>query len=455
MLLFNAMLVGLKEIWANKFRSILTMLGIVLGVSSLVAMSAVTKGMENAMKESLIAMGGLDKVLTEEQDIPADQQHLADLAPGRTIRDVQALKASAPLLRLISPEMSLRRAFLTRGDKTTTPAELAGVWPAVLDMNLHVLEHGRFFTDLDEEMANPVIVIGTGIRDDLFGSPEQTGGIPVVPIGEIISVNGQSFTIIGLFEHYEGEQDKRMRQEMERRRNEAVAQGGVQRVRGWGGGRRGGVFWRKNNTAYIPLNTMMLRVRAASVRESAAGAQLTDIDIKVASLDKIDAALQQARNVMMITHNGVEDFGFSTQERAVEDINTRIKSARRSGGIISGIALLVGGIGIMNIMLASITERIREIGIRKAIGATTLAVFLQVLIESVVISVLGGIVGVVASYGFVEVLAQLTPSQTTPQVTAQALFVAFCFSAGLGILAGFIPAVKASRLDPIQALRYD
>ena len=94
MLLFNAMLVGLKEIWANKFRSILTMLGIVLGVSSLVAMSAVTKGMENAMKESLIAMGGLDKVLTEEQVIPADQQHLADQAPGRTIRDVHALKAS-------------------------------------------------------------------------------------------------------------------------------------------------------------------------------------------------------------------------------------------------------------------------------------------------------------------------------------------------------------------------
>ncbi len=455
MFLFNAMMVGLKEIWANKFRSLLTMLGIVLGVSSLVAMSAVTKGMENAMKESLVAMGGLDKVLTEEREIPAEQKHLADQAPGRTIRDVRALKASAPLLRLISPEMSLRRAYLTLGSKTTTPSELVGVWPAVLAMNMHVLEHGRFFNDLDEELANPVIVIGTGIRDALFGTPDQTGGEPVIPIGQIISLNGQSFTIVGMFQHYEGEQDKKMREEMERRRKEAVAQGGVQRARGWGGGRRGGVFWMKNNTAYIPLNTMMLRVRAASVRESAAGDQLTDIDVKVASLDKIDAALQQAKNVMMITHNGVEDFGFSTQERAVEDINTRIKSARRSGGIISGIALLVGGIGIMNIMLASITERIREIGIRKAIGATPLAVFLQVLIESVVISVLGGVLGIFASYGFVEILGRLTPSQTTPQVTAQSLFLAFCFSVGLGILAGFIPAVKASRLDPIQALRYD
>ena len=453
MFLINAIMVGLKEIWANKFRSILTMLGIVLGVSSLVAMSAVTKGMENAMKESLIAMGGLDKVVTEEQEVPADQQHLADQAPGRTIRDVYALKASAPLLKLISPEMALRNAVLTHGDKSTTPSELVGVWPAALDMNLHVLEYGRFFTDLDQERANPVIVIGTGIRDALFGSPDQTGQ-PVVPIGEVISLNGQNFTIVGMFEHYEGEQDKRMREEMERRRKETQAQGGPQRVRGWGG-RRGGVFWRKNNTAFIPLNTMWLRFRAASGKDSMPDPKLTDIDLKVSSLDKMDAALQQARNVMMLTHNGVQDFGFSTQERALEDINSQIKNARRSGGIISGIALLVGGIGIMNIMLASITERIREIGIRKAIGATTGAVFLQVLIESVVISVIGGVVGVFTSYGFVNVLGQLTPSQTTPQVTAAALLMAFSFSVGLGILAGFIPAVKASRLDPIQALRYD
>jgi putative ABC transport system permease protein len=321
-------------------------------------------------------------------------------------------------------------------------------------MNLHVVEHGRFFTDFDEELANPVIVIGTGIRDALFGTPEETGGVPYNPVGEVVTLNSQSFTIVGMFEHYEGEQDKRMRLEMERRRKESMAEGGIQRSRGWGG-RRGGVFWRKNNTAYIPLNSMFLRVRAASLRESALGSQLTDIDLKVASLDKIDAALQQARNVMMLTHNGVQDFGFSTQERALEDINARIKSSRRSGGIISCIALLVGGIGIMNIMLASITERIREIGIRKAIGASTFAVFLQVLIESVVISVIGGVAGIFASYGFVQLLGVLTPSQTTPEITMGALALAFAFSVGLGILAGFIPAVKASRLDPIQALRYD
>src|SRR2546430_11074678 len=144
----NAILVGLKEIWAHKFRSVLTMLGIILGVSSLVAMSAIVKGMENGMKEALIAMGGLDKVATEKQEVPPEQQHLADAAVGRTINDVYALTNSAPLLRLVSPQMSQRSMVISRGAKTMRPSELVGVWPSVLEMNMHTLEYGRFFTAL-------------------------------------------------------------------------------------------------------------------------------------------------------------------------------------------------------------------------------------------------------------------------------------------------------------------
>src|SRR3954469_20849510 len=113
----NTIAVGVKEIWAHKFRSILTMLGIILGVASLVAMAALTKGMENGMKETMIAMGGADKVLVEEQDVPPEQEHLADQAPGRTMQDVVALKAAAPLVRLVSPEMSTRNVTLTHADK--------------------------------------------------------------------------------------------------------------------------------------------------------------------------------------------------------------------------------------------------------------------------------------------------------------------------------------------------
>src|SRR5437016_5912371 len=189
---FNTIVVGLKEVWAHKFRSLLTMLGIILGVASLVGMAAIIKGMENGMKEAMIAMGGADKVLLEQEDVPVEQEHLADQAPGRTMTDVKALKENAPLLRLISPEMAIYGVTVSRGDKMVVPRETVGVWPAVIDMNLHTLEHGRFFTDTDEENANPVCVIGTGIRDELFGSPQQLG-YEVVPIGETINLNGQPF----------------------------------------------------------------------------------------------------------------------------------------------------------------------------------------------------------------------------------------------------------------------
>ena len=171
--LLNTILIGLKEIWAHKFRSLLTMLGIILGVSSLVGMSAITKGMENGMKESLIAMGGLDKVVTDEQEVPSYQTHRADEAPGRTIQDVYALRASAPLLRMISPEMRVRNMLLTRDGKSVSPSELVGVWPVVLEMNLHKIGQGRFFNDLDDEQAKAVVVIGTGLRDELFGGSSR------------------------------------------------------------------------------------------------------------------------------------------------------------------------------------------------------------------------------------------------------------------------------------------
>jgi putative ABC transport system permease protein len=463
MSLWSAILVGLKEIWANKFRSLLTMLGIILGVSSLIAMTALVQGMENGAKEALIAVGGLQKLRVEAQPLPIEQRHLRDFARGVTLDDVQALQASAPEVLKVSPEMRLEpQPTLAANGKFYRTWMTAGVWPVQLEMMEHTVEHGRMFNEVDNELARNVCVIGTGIRDELFGRPEETGEA-VIPVGKQLTINGYPFTIVGMFQQYESEADKKSRLLREQEEAAKRAAGltnsasGPKRSRGWGGGgRRGGnfAFWIKNNTVYVPLNTMWLKLKSGQTNAPAVPT-LTNMEIKIHDVGRLNEALTQIRNVLMVTHRGVEDFTFRTQEDWAESINVFIRNARLSGGIIAGISLLVGGIGIMNIMLASISERIREIGIRKAVGAGGGDVFIQILIESTVIAIVGGAAGLLTSFGLIKIIGMITPTDNAPVITIGSMALAFGASVGIGILAGLFPAFKAARMNVIQALRYD
>jgi len=183
--------------------------------------------------------------------------------------------------------------------------------------------------------------------------------------------------------------------------------------------------------------------------------RLNGLTLRVGNLDHFRASLEQVRGALNVTHRGVDDFDLETREEWFDRMESSIAATRLSGGLIAVISLIVGGIGITNIMLASITERVREIGIRMAVGAKGRDIFMQILVESVSIASIGGFIGIAAGAGLIQILIAVAPTENLPEMTLSSMLLSVAFAITAGVVSGIYPAMRASRLEPITALRYE
>jgi putative ABC transport system permease protein len=401
---------GLREIWANKVRSFLSMSGIILGVAALVSMVGIVQGMLGNMRASFEQSGGILKLEVHPAEAPEAQQHIAGISPGMTWRDIIAIQNAIPLAVYTTPIVDMRyERFIAQGRREG--AILHGVSPDYINIGSREMEYGRFVADMDIELKSPVIIIGSHLRDKLFPSLDSA-------VGQQLRLRNQVYTIVGQLAEINSMPGQRSRFNWENRMN------------------------------YIPATTAMSRYNGNDV--------VNEIHITADRVEDLPDLVEQIENTLTRTHRGINDFEIRTQEERLLELKKLENSFTFSLGGIAGISLLVGGIGIMNVMLASVSERIREIGVRKAIGARSHDIFIQFLSEAIVISVLGGLVGLVASVGLLSVARNLIPAgESISLVPVSAMFYGFLFSSTIGLLSGIYPAMRAARLDPIDALRYE
>jgi putative ABC transport system permease protein len=410
-LLFMGIGSGWGEVLAHKLRSFLTLFGIVLGAAALVGMLGVVKGLLRGWETMIYETGGIERISVLSKPAPEAQREIAPLSPGRTVKDVEAILAAVPLAQRVTAEVTIpgsggRLAYQGR----TSWQNVRGVMPATFIMDRFDVQMGRLIGELDLEFQTQVVVLGSAIVDQLF--PRGTDALD-----RVVTINSQPFTVVGVLREYESAV--------------GVAGGGSS----------------KNNSVFIPLTTLQTLFRVDE--------NIDVLSIKVADVADIPLTLEQVTNVLTHTHRGIQDIRFETRE----DLLQRFEETRRSyvvslGGVAI-IGLIVGGIGIMNVMLASINERVREIGVRRALGATRRNILIQILAETITLAIGGGAIGMVASIGLIKLLQLVVVPANRPELSPAALVIGVVFSGLVGILAGLYPAIRASRLSPVEALRSD
>lgn len=409
--LINAIRMALDSVRANKFRSFLTILGVMVGVAAVIAITSLVNGLNNAAENEIDSMGS--NVIVVRRFAPnTDFDDLSDeerRRPDMTIGEAMAIKENCPAVDGVAPGNYYFRPggneAKYKNRKFNNP-NLMGTWPDFAKVHDREMAQGRFINELDEQYRQMVCVIGSEIASTLFPG----GGA----VGSEIRVNGDKFQVVGVVEEIKSN--------------------------------FGNDF--ENRRICIPLSTYQKLIPW----EKALG-----IEVRAASFDQIDEALEEVRVALRIYRkvpfNKPDNFALTTQDQFKEQFGGIINGLYIAGIVITSVGLMVGGIGVMNIMLVSVTERTREIGVRKAIGAKRSNIILQFLTEAMSLSGIGGVVGIVFGIlaGFL-INAWAGFPMTIPVFWAA---IGFIVSVSVGLVSGVYPAVKAARLDPIDALRYE
>jgi putative ABC transport system permease protein len=401
--IFQSLPEALESLTANKARSALTMLGIIIGVAAVIAMMSIGAGAQNAITSQLESIGTNLLYVTRGGDVDnprpltlADAEAMAD--PSRT-----------STVTYVAPVVQSNVDVSVPGTSTST--QLVGVTPAYFHVQSITIAEGSTLTEQNLEDKATVALIGSDLAETLF---DTTTGL----VGKTVRIRGQIFRIIGVLK----------------------SEGGTG-------------FGSQDNRILVPLTTAQQRV----LRLDEPG-EVDMIYVQAASAEQIDAAIDDVTQVLRARHRirGGDDFQILSTEAMLETATEITGILTVFLGGIAGVSLLVGGIGIMNIMLVTVTERTREIGLRKALGARKRDVRLQFLVEALLLSLGGGIIGILTGWGISTLIGKIAAAAGTnldPAVTMTSVMLSTIFSAAIGLFFGLYPANRAARLQPVEALR--
>lgn len=392
----------------NKARSALTILGIVIGIASVIAMTAIGNGAKASIQSSITSAGSNLLYVTPGMQRGVGMQVSSGRGSAQTLTmdDSEAIRTDIPLAKAVSPELSRRYQVTTKGTNTNT--QVVGSTQYYPEVRNVEIAQGSFISEMDVKGQTKVAVIGPTTRDDLFGTDAEDA------VGQIIRINNIQFKVIGV----------------------TLAKGGSG-------------FQNPDDAVYVPITTAQ--------RYLSGDKYVSTIAVQAAEAEEMTTIQQQITELLLQRHKisdaASADFSVMNQADMVATASNIASTFTTLLASIAGISLLVGGVGIMNMMLTNVTERTREIGLRKAIGAEESDISKQFLLESVMLTFIGGAIGITVGWILAWIVQYM--GVTSTKMTLDTILLAFGVSAAIGIIFGYYPARRASKLNPIVALRFE